>query len=953
MKDLEKVAIDPLMSYNLLLDRITESGNLPLDPTNPFTMLLEAAAKSISDANLSYFLYEKRHFPVLATDEKELFHHITDLDAVNLFATPAIGTFRFFLNLNNIIDYAVKVSDREYKFKIPKYSYVDVDGVRFTLMADIIGMIIIKNNRIYPYIEHTSSDETILIKNVGNIPAFIVSDNDGNEWLMFDILLSQLKIKYVTSEVTVGQTYDLELSYEDQYYTSIVECEDKSNPNRMIPLNKVYVNSIIDPDRPTIYTQINKSSVHYSIPQYYIDERMVNGKLGFYIFTTKGKMLLDLSIYEPDEFQFTLNVLDSDEYTIATTKIDISIWSKDIILGGTNRPMFREMKKKIINRTTGIIDIPITEKQLIEKGKLFGYKITKVEDLLLHRIFIANKEITSELQTLYKPFIYTSTVEFEIFDTTDLQDTINYNSSYIVIKPYTVFRKEDDRFKPLLKAELENLKALSRPQGVKYLNKNFITYTPFHYIMENSVDNIYGRAYQTLRPKLDKLEIINKNRYSELNVNINGYGIFKIENENSYHLFFRLIGNDTYNAIGSIVKLRAAIKNKSNELIYFDADRDLNLTKTYYPDSDIPFYHIKIELSDFIDEHNYITVLNGDTTSLVKEILIENELSLLLYTDDANYYNKASNDEKSYLSDEEKRGEEIIGFTRERIEFNPIQSLDHLWIRLLSYYTERKFKRVDADIPLRYDDDIYDRDPDTNCTVKVYDDDNDGKCDRWEMVKLHSKGDIVYDDSGNMLFRHRKGDILIDEFGKPIIDNILGLKRFLEMTLLDYSSIYLGNDSYIDSDKKLIDIIEKIIRFDMVELNKFTLDNTKILFKPTRDISKVRLTDGKEFDSLITPSIKLYIDKDIAVKLPNETDLTVSIGDILLRFLSKKFIVIEDIEKAIKEAYKDIALIEITGITADNRRYINIDSANRFTLKYKINSDYRIIYDYNISIERI
>lgn len=949
IKTLKDIAIDPLMAYRMTLERVKNKATLPIDPTNPYTLMLEATSENLANSNEAYFLYEQKHYPILARNRDELFNHISDADSVNLFASPASAKFRIYANFNNVISEAI-YEDGVYRYTIPKYSYITVDGVKFTFMADVKCSLVERDGRYYPYVEHVIDDSIIANRNIGNVPAALMKDEKGEDWFIFDILLSQLSASYYLSEATAGIPFDLEIEYVDQYYHSIVEMESDDG---FVPLNKIYVESIFDPEVPSVYCKVGDKSVRYSIPQLFLDQLKIKGKLGFYIFSTKGKMLMDLSGYKSNEYQLTINLNQLDIYGTAATNIDMAIVSTDIVSGGTNVPEFREMKKKVINRTTGLLSLPITEMQLRENAKLNGYKLVKSSDTLLGRIYIACRDVTSDMNTEVKPNLFASTVDIEIVDRDAVQDTISINDGYIVIKPGTRFLRKGSKFIPFTKQDIENHTSMSVPESIKYLNENMVVYNPYCYVMSNKSGTINSRVYDTENPKFDFLEIQSKNREVEINVSINGYAVFKRSGGNYYDIFFRLLGNDDFNGNKDKIKLKMKVPTVNGKYVVYHAVKDATMTAKYYPDATEPLYYIDMRLDDFI-ENDHVKVINGSPTSISRDIPLRNNPEIMIYSDDSSLYNAASSEAKSYLPENDRDTSTSLGYTIETMEFTMITKLPYLWNKTLSYYTERRYRRYTTDIPKRYSEDVYQKDPVTGCDVLTYDDNNDGNYDRWEVKILHHAGDVMLDENGDVIYEHRAGNIVMDEHGQPVLDTVVGIRRIMEMVLIEYKYTYLNNENYKKILNDVMRVLGKIVKDDMPVLNKNTLDNTLIQYKPIRDITNIETRDGEYHEPIVKPVVKLYVDRDLSVTLPPVPVMVKDIGDVISKYLVKSFIVLQDIEEAIKGLYNDIALVQLSGITTDDRRYINLsDGINRFTVDTKVDSDYNVVYDIDIIVKKV
>ena len=953
MTELDFISIDPVSHHTRILDGFEKGGLTLSDPTNPFIMLSESMVVTAYNNLQEIVELEKSMFPSLATKESELLPHIVEGDEINMFASPAKTFVRVMIELDSIIKFAVE-DNNIYKATIPKNSFITVDDTRLTIMNDVNIFLNAQNNKYRTFVENVIDSTSIEFKNTGNIVSTVTVDDNNAEWVIFDIPVLQVTAIQVESIVSLGSLFSIKVPIDGSYYFSIIEVMKNGN---YIPLAKTFSDTRFDVDTPSVYLDILEDTVTFKVFKNYIDSGDIVGNIRFTIYTTDGKVRVPLNKFSVDDFKFNLSTLADTVEKAAGRKLTYLCSSDNILDGGSNRRNLREMKKKLIFRTSGVIDTPITDRQLNEAAKLEGFTIMKAVDTVLDRTYIASRDINELTKDISLPApIYTFNNRTKLEIVTDVPNkNIIANNDFILIKPNTIFKNNNGIITPITDDEELNLNSLTSLDKVTYLNNNRLLFTPFHYVLDSDIQSVTARVYDIDKPVMDYLTIVEKNRYLRENVNINGFNI--IRSGDGYDLFFRVTGNEYFDSVMDDVKIQLAIKvADSTEYVYYHSSVDQIKNQQYFGGEDKSLHYVRIESDLFINDKNQIRLTNGYSNAGIKYVDIDTSIDIIVYypKNDILSATDVQLEASNFLGvgNVEIVGvvnTDAVGFTKETINLTLADELSYLWRRLDASYTSRAFKTHSVDVPLTYDKNVFEKTD--GCDVTVIKD-GTGKCIDVQWNKLHSAGDTVVDAGGNAILKYKAGDkILVD--GIPVPDNVVGISRMIDIFMLEYSYIAFKKKEYLEHVDYVTDIVRSWVKTNMVNLNEITLEQTQLLFRTRRDGTPIKINSGT-YGEVISPTVTIYYDKTqyIDTKINEIKD---SVGKIINKYFSKSYIVIPDLTKELSESLGDNVLsVKISNYLYGDPDIIRVDEfSNRFSIRKKIDTNFNIVFDYELLVEKI
>ena len=958
---LELVKYTPAASQRKFVDMITSKDYTQelLDPTSPFVMLLEANVISTLNAVEESASVSRMLFPSLANSEQDLLHHISSHEEQDLFASPASANITFMINVLDIKSMGVPIVEYNnpdtdvddviigYNVTIPKYTEVIVGGVTLTLFNDI--RITMKNIDVYGtktysvFVEQTQDDNVLAVNTIGNIYSVITMDTDNIEWVTFETKIQQLKRISYTFNISLGGGFKQNIPITDNYCFSRIYI--KNEYGSWVEMNLTHSDVVYDREIPTMKISVLGKSIEYTVPDFYMLDGSMSGSVRIDIYTTVGKMLLPLSKFNINDFKIKLPKELYTEETAGMTKINKIAFSRGHIDGGVTTRTTKELRNKIIFNTTGVIDLPITEKQLNENIKTKGFTLFKAVDTITDRIYIAGKNINdvyalNKLPSNLDVFNNTvSVLEHDISDEGELRtDNVLVNHDGILIKSNTVFKTENgvtkivgDEFLDILHNNTDTNKSI-------LLGEHEYFYTPFYYVLALDGDSLNSRIYDLDRPKMSYMSIVAKNPIFKANVNISQYAIFKTNT--GYRIVLTLFGNKSFEELDpNNIKVQVALKtNNLDSKLIFTGGYDPTISK----------YTINIDSTFMVDSFDRLEASNGLSDISANEFYIDNDVEFIIYKTSLN----ESIDETFYPTTE--IGDKTINanaLCKETAKIKFGSNLTYLWNKITSVYSDRRYKTSTEDVPLRYKADVFNTDVvETNgVVIKNVD------CDVATIKFLHKAGDLVLDDAGDIVYEYKIGDVLLGHDGKPILDPLNGVLRYVDILMFQYEYKIVRDVRYDTYVTDIINIILGWLNIDMLEMNDFTLEHTKIYYKPRKSSVSVELLNDKKMIHLTSPTVTLYMDKTVHNKELSYSDLRSSVGKVMHKYVEKKTVILSDIKRDIVNSVANgIVGVSFTDdVLSDAEVLAFKDSSNRLSMKKKYTRFNEVVYDITINIASV
>ena len=918
------------------MEKNLNGNTIGRDYTSAYHNLMEANRVLAIDSLMGTSNIIRKKFPILANNMEDLFFSIHDEVKDNLFSIGGTVPMVFYINIMDLRQYGIR-ENNSFITTIPSGSTITVLETTFTLLNDII--ITLKNNNIIT-IEQVENELDIAINNVKLLQSNIYTDDNGIEWILFETKVRNILKTTKTEIISHSDTININIPLTLKYSTITAGYVNNGVYNKM---NVSYSDEYLNESVPTAIVVLKDNLVEVTIPKKYVLDDIA-GNVVIDVYETDGEKTLDLSRLPVNEFVLNIENENIDKYKATSINITMVVASRGILNNGVNAMTFEELKHAIINSTLGDIDLPITSNQLKRKANMYGYELKIVDDSLLGREFIASKSLPDINTTMIKsyPDIYFNNSEIDISDE-HLSTFISIYEHMFTIKENTIYKKDTNGILKIISNEdYDYFNKLNKVSKIRYLKDNKLFFSPFTYVIKYEKDVTSSEVYY-LKPNIDNIRILDSNSNILYRANTSKYGIIKTST--GYSVKTAPILNDV---IGStdLTKLKARlhipVKN-SNSTVYFDTE--YNVTNNMFS-----FDIVTGELF----ESTY-KMLNG--SSILKDINISltTEMYLYIYSTDNTII-----DTSNFLYNEfGNMDEPITIINKELFNVKLGTKLDYIYNNIITLFNNRQYKRHEATVPLTYENDVYQR-YDNGLIIEPKELSN-GRVEL-NMKKIHDKGEVVKDPNGDIIYKSKAGDIIIGSDGLPIVDKINGIKRIMDVMMLEYEYMVADTETHINYLDLVMNNILAMIHTDMGELNDITMDITKIKYKTFRNIKDVNIIVNNIIYPIpynVTPKVTLILDKNNIISDNVLIDDIKSIcGKIITKHLNFEKILLSNIKKDLIDNISiSIIGIKLGGIEPKDNEVIITTDDNRFsinkTLELTETNNMVVKYDINLEMEYI
>lgn len=941
--ELAELIYNPNYVQKIVLDELEREGGKSINvASNPFVLNLEAAIATSSAVAIQSKSIIRSTYPSLASKLEEIQLHLTESEMPSLFSTPSSTEVTLIFELTKIIDYGYTAPGSNCsELVIPIGTKITVANYDLTLLNDIFV-------RLYPAIdtlevEMQPNKNPNAINNVSIISG-IINNIDGLAMCMFTIPIKQVSIYEKTKTIVVSSGFKYIHKLKDKFWYAECFYKGISTGNNLVPLGLTFSEDYLDPNTPKMNVKVGSNQITFEISDIYLANGSISGEVLIKVYETKGKTFLPLDRYTSDKFKYSYgksNMLQAK----GLGNIPVVVRSTSTLAGGQDALDFETIKYNYINKTLGQINLPITPYQLTAFAKNSGLNISMLEDTIHSRIFIASRELPSELieQTDIKclPDTFNNTVGFIVEDyKQSFPDCVTEDE--LLIKSNTIFLEINGKFFVKTAEEMYQISQLGLAARLKHYNENKYYYNPFYYVVDVRTNITECRAYHLDNPKIGNLRIMDKNlNLNKINANISKHGVYKTKN--GYNFKFKLAGGKSFNNIDkAYVFLQCSIELYGGNYVHF--------TPTF--DEQTEIYSFDIDINYFIDYQDRMEILNGNSLMSFKQTLLDTHMYVYIYTTDTLVV-----DPYNYLVDEiyqAPNNTAVIAKTRMDLTFG--MKLEYLWNKVFNTFTDRQYKRYPATVYDTYDEDVYERDIDGKIMFHVNAD------DQLEAIRLHKAGEQKRDENGELLIRHNKGDVILDKEGNPIIDTISGSVRYVDILMLEYL-FKLAQGTVAESlNKILVSFYEDLLTVKMREVNSALLERTKIYYRSNRSVNSLiaDVNDSETYvNYIVSPTVYIYIDKTLVLNPTVIETYKGKIGLIVSRHLSKQTINTMDVmNDIVKELDITLISIKIENLIPGNGQVMVIkDPNNRLTLgKNIIETEYKelqIVYAVDLKVVKL
>lgn len=838
LKDaINEVRLDPAAIQRKVFDTLEEVGGGELDvvdPTNPFVFLLEASSVLTSAQMDEAENLTRRLYPSMALTEDELYLHMSDRDYVGRFSSPARTTFTLLFNKEELLQRAVREDGGGVrKLVVPRNTEFQVSDYVFT-MEYPIELRVMSHGGLQVVYDVTQPSPLQTLES--NVVEWEVVRLKGEEFIRLVVPVNQFKVSPHYAHINRSTNYTKTFTLEDDFYYCRVY---RALPQgRWAEIRTTHTDQVFDPNTPTVLLKAYGAQLQVTVPQVYISNGRLDKELRVDIYTTKGKLDLILDSYEINAF--TANWRDiakqssqfSSPLTVFTT---MAVYSDDVVVGGSKRLTFEELRSRVIDNALGNAQLPITDAQLSARLSNMGYRSVKDVDNVTNRIYLAARRlpVPSNGRTQSGAVCTIGTLQYSFNELVKYRGVVD-NGDRLTITTDALFYRKNGVIQFLPNNVRDGIRQLSTDALVAEVNELQSVVSPFHYVLDGNRDLLEARAYYLDAPKVVQREYVEENRSFSLelttkNVSVSktdeGY-VLRVDVETGERLKDAerevLIPQLSYRPPGEQrdVFLNGRLRARDGDAwsFVFDLTTDFDLTSEHhllstsfimYPDE------IKGYRTDLTTPFNLVFYTSNDLALDVPEKI-------------------------RYRGAEFLVGENYSGVSHEIIKVKFGDHLEGLWENSRTVMESASYLRHGVDVEATYEETVFKRDPVTG-TVEVSLDEN-GEVS-YEV--LHRKGDPVFDSDDQPVIKHNAGDPVLDENGEPILERERELLREWDMFLYDGRYHYATRESDVAYRSEIPQTVVRWLQTDLEEFREWALEQTEIYFYPQRTLGGVDALVGE------------------------------------------------------------------------------------------------------------
>lgn len=890
-----------------------------MDPNNPFVFLLEAGVMTACAAIESDEAYMRKVYPIMAAEYIDLYQHMSNRDYLDRFWQPSQVNIHILIGKDELKNKAIPLASKDVrKIIIPRDTEFTVSGYTFTLQYPIELRVMPHGGLQIVYDTTTANPVKTLASNTLEWTMRTIP-HDGVEMEFVDIVVPvmQYKITSRTESITIGSPFRKSYAFSDGFFFARVWMRKASD---WVELKTTHSEQVIDPLEITVRLTVLDSSISVYIPDVYIRNGLASGDIRVDIYTTSGKITLDLGNYQYTEFTRAWKDISTDtfnEYSAPiTTMTYLTVYGNESVYGGRVGLSLDDLRKRVINNAIGNQVIPVSDAQLETMLSDQGFTVKKSIDFVTNRIYHATVEmLESTINDCSTPIgTLNGIFETSFADLVKLPSVRN-NGSRLTILPETLYTIEDGLVYIDSMQTVSEYRALPITERLITANAKELLFTPFHYVLDMNSDVFEARAYYLAKPKIDNKRFVETNTTLAIDV---GTAAYSIElTDTGYRLLLVTRSDDTYKSLGAdrvFCQLSFTPRGYTEEYAY------LNGKMIGYNEKEL-VWQFDIATNLDIDKNHDMIVTNfvmlGDQATEIP-LQLDGEFNVLLGT-----LNYTTADFKPIAADDVLKagttGAKVV--THEVLKVNLGTNLSTLWTNARTIVGTTNYMRYEQDVYKQYERDVYETDPVSGVP-------------KFTIVNskvvfnlLHAKGDFVLDKNGNKIIKYYKGDVMLDYNNQPIVRNKRSIRRRLEMFLFDgrYAlSDTLETQTYMSN---VIDMLVQYVTEDIPSLNDPLLEKTHIYLYPKSNIGLIEVLQADGTRVKINAEQRFKIKYYLSSAARRDAQLLAALDNIgrqsIIDNLKQKTISISNILSSIRStAGTDIVDVEMEGMGAKTDQYI-------------------------------
>lgn len=839
------------------LERVSNGEVEIVDPSNAFVYLMEFASTLFTNQRRKDELINMRQYPELANSRKDLYHHMSDIDYLDVFSKPAEASLMLIMDLEEIKSKAIDTGINGIrKLVIPRYTKIKAGDINFLLQYPIEirvlsygGIQVVYDNRLISPLQSLESNQINWVINNYN--------SDRTEFINLDIPLQQLDMKTYTAPMSAAKTFSKTYSYSDLYHYCRVYM--KNGDGTWTEMKTTHSDLVYNPSTPTaVLSVLEDNKLNVSIPQVYFSTGLANRTIRVDIFTTKGPLELAINEYAVEMFSVEFNTIDNDDhgvYTEPTPKLNTVVaLGSSKVSGGSSSLGFAKLKERVIFNSLTNVELPITNVQLksqLDRITDMGFSIETDIDNVTNRLIAVSREMPipeiREISTGMGSNVVTlSRSVNHILANADVVD----NGPRITVLPSTLYRDEGGYLSIIPSEERDSILSMPPDLLTTTVNNNQYFYTPFHYVYDLT-DNVFRvRPYYFGDPTITRKYFVGDNGVLGVGITTNTHSVVRDGDEWVIQVMTGSTDNLKELDDEAVMAQLAFIPQGEIGRVYLNGSllgRDpvskewifeFRFGTTWDIDKNHRLHVVGFE-SEGVAPHSYPTSL--DTVFDIFYVVRESDLDYVETSDiDA-------------LVGDFLINESVIGMYHEQLTIGLGSSLEGLWSRARSTIGEEHYLRHTVDVPKLWETNVPEYDPVTGAVVLEYDEEN-----RPSIVYAHMAGDPVM-DNGEPVYVARAGDLVYVN-GAPVVSEPRNILRQVEMVLFDGAYYFVTNAT--DATYK-VEVPEQVVTWvnqTLKPVREKLLENTTLWFHPKSNVGMVPVVSDEGLQVTIQAAQRLLVE---------------------------------------------------------------------------------------------
>lgn len=917
-----------------LLDEIMGGQVKIVDAVSPFVALLTLSASNTALAVNENLLNLRSQYPSLAVTREDLYRHMSDRDYVNQFSSPAEGLFTIGVQLSEVQNKMVlDQATGNYKATIARDTTIEVEGTTYTLQYPID--ITLYPNKSVTVSQDPTIDSPFMVLSTNLLEPTIVADATGSRWLLFQARFLQYKTDTSNFTLSSAQYFKERIEITDKFFAVRAYYRNEVTNTSWVEMRTTHTEQVFDNNKPTVLIKVFDTYIEVSIPAVYQNSNLISSEVRFDVFTTKGKITVNMGDVNPDNFvlmnKATDEARDLNIFTQALASMSVRAYSKDVISGGSDGLTLEQLRDRVVNNALGSFVIPITNVQIDSELQNMGFDIIREIDATTNRVFLATRKLPDPTNTKLLTPANIGMADF-ITAPSDIKDMRNVidNGNRLTIRSGTLFRLDNGIMSIVDDQELDQLNAMNQMQFTARVNELDYATIPFYYVLDSSEEEFDMRPYNLDQPMAANLSYESANVTLQMMVFSSSYVFEKVRS--GYKLTITTKSGTFYKEIpdNAIFCQIGYYPVNEHTMAY------VNGTLIGRTEEGERIFEFMFESSHNIDSSNNIEITNAKmfADQVVKNWTpLKNVFHIFHLTNDlTGAYVPYADDSlpgKFLLPS----GTGLGSYETLQITFGTY--LKNLWTATRSLATGQEYERYDADVVQFYTEDVYQVFA-NGSTIEV-------TPEGINRYKLHSAGDVMRDAEGNVIYKFRKGDVKLDADNNPIVISDLKSSKELSIFFVDARQYFANDPVYKKYTVELVKLIEAWVLSDLGEIQKVLLDQTRIFFHPKVSLGHVTINVENDRQTYVESQQSFDVDLWVTPGIHGDAVIKKTMSDEVVRILNEMLeqteISITDTTRRVKEAFGDmVKAVEIKGFGGDlNYRYATVSTnTDRLCLKKKL-----------------